>query len=80
MNRLSYLRSVKFMMAEFVSSRKPLTIWVMKRIHADDANAILYVSHTGEIVVQRRVLQHDVPCLDDAFDRHRWRADPEVSD
>jgi hypothetical protein len=26
------------------------------------------------------VLQHDVPCLDDAFDRHRWRADPEVSD
>src|SRR5262249_25151385 len=51
----------------------------MKRVHADNADAILYISHTGKIVVQRGVLQHDVACLDDTFDRDRWRANSKVS-
>ena len=68
---MNFLR-VQLVMGQFVRRRKSLAIWMVKRVDADDADAVFYVGHAREFFFERSVLEHDVLRLDDALDGD-WR-------
>ena len=67
------------MMTEFVRSRETLAVRMMQRIHTNDTNTIFDERHTGEVILQGRVLENDVSSLDNALHRNRCAFDPEFT-
>ena len=79
MNGLPYLQFVEDVVSELVRSREPLAVGVVQRVDADDPDVVLDVGHSGEVFIERGVLEDDTPRFDDAFDRNRSDLHTEVT-
>lgn len=60
-------------MSELVGCRESLSVRVVKRIHTDDANSVLNVSHPRKVFIEGRILKDDLSRLDYSLDRDWWR-------